>query len=668
MKKTSKIVCKLLLFFIVITSFLGFLKPIYAIDSENIVGDLIITGNEIREYIDTQLTIYGNIIIKNNATLRFERTTIIFNQTGGAKYNITLENPINGLPRLIAMNSNITSIGTSIPIYMYGSLAILTNLATSSTFLITGSTLNASGIRSDIQAITAQDFSQVFLSDYRISIPRLYLDNSAAIVSNGRVKDLIALHNSSITLLDSRVENSLTLNSVEPGYSGYAKVDRSAISDVRVINSSAFIANSTVKGLTSRGTANLTIGNCEPPYIMTSVKVYDETKISISESEIATFASYNTSQAIVRKIRVVGSTSSVLIEGKSKADIYDSVIDYFTVSENATVSITDSTTLQALAEKNSSINMSEFAVKQWLLIFDNACVSISNSTMYQVLATSGFSTASASSSKLNIVYVSDSSSFSVSTSSISLLRVLDSSNVTVSSSQVEELQIQARSITGTIYGFNQVSVTYWNSAKNNSVLPRPLDSYVPDLTLKNMQLKNLTLQLFGDSNITIVNAKLKHIGASDNSIIKLENCTIETYEVRGDSLMYSYWYTAIHATNPQKAPMAGATVDVIDPTGIVIESGVTDANGWFRSDKFLEASVIASTGVQRTLIYEVSQGDYFARHSAAEFNSGNIEIELPILIPWYQQHWYILVIAIALAMGIVFVIAFIRFRKMPNSH
>jgi len=174
--------------------------------------------------------------------------------------------------------------------------------------------------------------------------------------------------------------------------------------------------------------------------------------------------------------------------------------------------------------------------------------------------------------------------------------------------------------------------------------------------------QNLSLQLSGTSNVTIVNANIKHIGASDNTVIKLRSSSMETYEVKANSTIYRYWHITMHIRDPQKAPVVGASVKIIDSNGTIITSGVTDTDGSFRLDKILETAVIDSAGVQRSLILEVLKDDYFVRRFTAEFTSGNITIELPIPTPWWQQYWYLLVI---LAIGIVSVIAFRTFRKSP---
>lgn len=669
MKKLSRIMCALLITF-TISSLFTLSKPARATDSEprlnhdiTISDDIIINGNNVTRFVNQNVTMNGNIIVEENATLYLNGASIFFNQTSGAEYNITLRNPMGGRPQLVAVNSNINGT-TSIPIYLWGGAATLTNLTTTSTFIASDSSfINAYGRQTNIPQITAQNSSEVRISGNTAAVPTLILSNSTAVLSKGQVLTLSARDNANISLSGgSKVGTRLVLLTHTN-----ATVNNSAISGVMAINSSASITNSSVNGLQSYGDASITIKGCRPPLgILTSVDAYNQTKISMSDSEMASIALHDASQATLKNLRIVGSTSFVFLLGQSKADIENSEIDYFTATQNATASITNLKIKQTTFLGNSNVSVSNTVVNQWLSTFDNALTRISNSTIFQGLATSGSSITSTSNSNITTVNTWYKSALSISTSSITILRVSGSSNVTVSNSRVEELYLEASSVTGTINGF-QNFLTYWNFIHTNHIIPDPEGSSIPDLTLQNMETPaHVNLEFFGNSNITIANAMLEGIVASDNTMVKLENSTVKLpYSVKGSSEIYSYWYIAFHVTDSQKAPVAGATVRVIDSNGVIVESGSTDADGWFRSSKLLEASVINSTGAEKSLVFEVSRGDYFVRRFAAEFTSGNITIELPTTTPWWQQYWYILTIIAILAVALVSIVAFRAFRKEP---
>jgi hypothetical protein len=681
MQTILRIACTLLLCSITISCFFSFSELVYAAIPEIISYDLIIKGNEVNtQFVNKTVIMNGNIIIEENATLYLDHTAIFFNQTGSVKYQLTLRKPVDGRPRLLAVNSSITSQGlTAVPIYSMGGLVSLVDtVITSSTqyplTVANSGFLNVSGTKSEMPNMIVKNSSQILLSNILKPILKLNISMSTAVLSNIEVTTLYANRNSNVTLLRSEMAGEGAELSISDSF---VNVTGSVVKDMIVINSTAFVTDSTVtgeppmsQGLKSLGTTNLTIKYCQPTLTskatLTSVTAYNETNISVSNSEMITFALYNTSTAMLSKVRVVSPRSFVFIGGRSKANISDSEIAYFTASENATVSIANSTLSQTIVRKNSFIFMSKVILLEWLRTYDNTVTSITKARMYQVLDTSGSSNTSISDSDLNMVSTYDSSLLSVNASSITLLHLADSSNVTISDSQVSELQIEARSIIGSFKGFNQASLTYWNLVQNNTIQLHPSDSYIPDLTLRNMQSpRNLSLTLYGASNVTILNTRLKHIGTIGNSIVRLENSSMETYEIKGGSKIYTYWYMAIHVLNSQKAPVVGANVAIIHPNGTIVDSGITNPDGQFVSNKLLEASVLNATGAQRSLILEVLKDDYFARRFAAEFTSENIAIELPIPAPWWQQYWYALVILIALVAVVASIVAFRRFRKKP---
>jgi hypothetical protein len=74
-------------------------------------GDLILQGNNVTT-IEGRLDINGSIIVIENATLLLRGALLNFTQTDYSQYNITLSNPSNGNPRLLAYNSTITSAYT----------------------------------------------------------------------------------------------------------------------------------------------------------------------------------------------------------------------------------------------------------------------------------------------------------------------------------------------------------------------------------------------------------------------------------------------------------------------------------------------------------------------------------------------------------------------------
>jgi len=71
-------------------------------------GDLILNGNNVT-VIEGMFDINGSIIVEENATLILRNALLNFVQTTNNQFNLTLRNPANGNPRLMAYNSTIDS-------------------------------------------------------------------------------------------------------------------------------------------------------------------------------------------------------------------------------------------------------------------------------------------------------------------------------------------------------------------------------------------------------------------------------------------------------------------------------------------------------------------------------------------------------------------------------
>ena len=72
-------------------------------------GDLIISGDDVFVIEDERFDINGSIIVEENATLILRNASLNFVQATNNQFNLTLRNPANGNPRLLAYNSTIDS-------------------------------------------------------------------------------------------------------------------------------------------------------------------------------------------------------------------------------------------------------------------------------------------------------------------------------------------------------------------------------------------------------------------------------------------------------------------------------------------------------------------------------------------------------------------------------
>ena len=71
-------------------------------------GDLMLDGNNVT-VIEGPFEINGSILIEENATLILRNALLTFVQPTNNQFNLTLRNPANGYPRLVAYNSTIDS-------------------------------------------------------------------------------------------------------------------------------------------------------------------------------------------------------------------------------------------------------------------------------------------------------------------------------------------------------------------------------------------------------------------------------------------------------------------------------------------------------------------------------------------------------------------------------
>jgi hypothetical protein len=575
---------------------------------------------------------------------------------------MTFKNPVNGQPRLLSFDSNITS---SVQIYMSGTSATITNMTSPATFTLTNSFINASGLKTSLFRISAENSSQVHLRHIRTVVKNLRISDSSATLFNAMVESFFAEISANVNLSGSTVTTSFVLAT-----SASALADNSTLTGVTITNATASITRTTVAGLKAYGNTNLTIEDCNAQWgaAISTVRVYDQTQISISKSEMLNLASYNSSDAKLEKVRSVGSSSFVSSYGQSTLNVNNSVqTDYFYLSDNSTASITNTTTRKILAWKYSNFSLSKVVVREDLSLFDNVFSRITQIRNYQRFSTSGYSIASISNSNLTIVSTWDTSTFSISNSSITSLLIAASSNVEITNSTMNELRLQAHSIQGTFKGLNSASIAYWNIMENNSLQLNPLGGIMPNLTLRNTQIpRHFSLEFSGTSNVNIINARLYYVGALENTVIKMLNSTMETYDVEGlNAKIYSHLYLAFLVVTPQNAPIQGATINIIDLNGTTIESGTTDVNGIFRSAKLLEATIIGNgRTIERSLMVEVSKDNYFARSPSAKFTGGDTIVELPIPLPWWQEYWYLVVVYIVLAIFVASIIALKRLGKI----
>ena len=345
-------------------------------------GDLILTNDNV-----TTLTGYweinGSIIIKDNATLVLNDAMINFTQTFPKQFNLTLEEPNNGKPRLHASNATLSS-NHSLDVHLYGN-----------------GTMDASSltVNGDIHFYDAT--SGEIANSNQLNTINCY-DASNITVSDCDIASVNAHDASSVTLKDSGV--------------GY---------------------------LTDQGekTSSLTVSNCTITNAFNSLggsqAHFDKCSISLSEidaSSAITFSDCWLNGTRLRSSPTVTLTRQCSINGS------------LTVEENATLilkdanlSVTQTKNWEcAIAFKNpvdgnprfQTINSAVTSSFNYLLtLHQNASATLSDSTFNAVPG------------KLGMLSLQDSARASLDNFTVYGLSSMDSSNLTIFGSNIEDFDV-----------------------------------------------------------------------------------------------------------------------------------------------------------------------------------------------------------------------------------
>jgi hypothetical protein len=157
-------------------------------------GDLLLAGNNVTVLAGV-VDINGSIIVEENATLILRNAFLRVEQAGIFKQNITLQNPLNGTPRLLAFNSSIRSTE-----FMY--LYLLAN----STSIVSNSTIeNIEFLPRDNSTLHLSMSAALGLEASGSSI--VNLSSSTLYSISARGKSRILVHDSEITHVHVRANS-----------------------------------------------------------------------------------------------------------------------------------------------------------------------------------------------------------------------------------------------------------------------------------------------------------------------------------------------------------------------------------------------------------------------------------------------------------------------------
>ena len=202
-------------------------------------GDLILSGNNVTT-IEGQFNIDGSIIVTENATLILKDATVNFTQTANYQRNITLQDPLNGKPRLQAMNTTLTS-----------NYAYSVNLGEGSSTTIThGNFTGYDGGYGWLWADDAATFDEFTIQGFSLS------GDSANVSINNSSIDSLNLYSGNATVINSHVSSSNSYGN------GNFSLEHSTLSTAWVDSGSKqHISDSTISLAQLYGTGSLTLVN-----------------------------------------------------------------------------------------------------------------------------------------------------------------------------------------------------------------------------------------------------------------------------------------------------------------------------------------------------------------------------------------------------------------------
>lgn len=215
--------------------------PVVKASSSVYPEDLVLTENNVTT-LEGRFDINGSIIVEDNATLILQDAFLNFTQTEDRQHNITLRNPSNGNPRLLAYNSTITS---NFKIYTYlldNSTATINNTTFQSVnepvwrptiLTYDHSSLSVSN-RSYVGDLIVWDFSFVHIHDSKIFYVSHY-DSAEAQIYDSEIRSFHVC---------PRCVNC-TISCLKPGLVGYW----------------SFVTNASVNVLVGGSTPSVTLTN-----------------------------------------------------------------------------------------------------------------------------------------------------------------------------------------------------------------------------------------------------------------------------------------------------------------------------------------------------------------------------------------------------------------------
>jgi len=576
-------------------------------------GGITLTGDTVMEIVNETKIVEGDIIIRGNATLYVYNSTLTLSMDRNYDYEIRLENPFNGYPRLIIVDSNISSVNNKkFEINVYDGFVNFSSVKTVDDFskqfsfqysyydfLVHGNS-NVSLLNSPLKKISAFDSSMVNIS----------YCNVKGLYSYGRAK----IYCSKVTMLNDvhAEDESFIFISSPPGTSSSTKeadIYAKGNSTVYISSTSITIGTSPSARIETFGYGNLTIVDC-----------------SISTH--------------YRDVQIKTHGNSVLLLKN-------------VIARKCVLSFYDNSTIKIL--KASSLNeVRVYAYNSSQLLID------SGSLVDWLLQAEDASIISIKDSNVTLLRGVDFSNISAYNSVIGVFQIRDFCNSIFVNSIIKQVSLEFISVNFTLSGISSGFFAYkdfdipgvrFNFALNNSEIGT-----------------GWSLLMHGLSNVTIFDSSLWFIGVSGNSHVEVFNSTV--YSVPSASEFASIHfvsYLTVHVVDGFGNPVQGANV-TLSCEDVVLAREFSDEKGVasFVLERWFNASgAFPSSPFNVTVSWEDSHMSKLVDLGYEEWMLGSFVSSVALPLPfWY---WLLVYLGVVVAVCVVIALVFLWLKKKEKK-
>jgi len=677
-------------------------------------GDLVIGGSNVTSFVNAHVNITGNIVVEGNATLQLINATIFLKgQATNYQYNITFRNPLDGNPRLIASNANVSSEKLSTIRFFENSSAVANRLKCASSDLeaYDYSVLSLSGFLARILYIYGHSSVTVSGSDMRTT--KVYVWNSAVfLVLNLTTMDSLFSYNYTSVELSSGCtvskdfsvrDSSLVSIRGNCTVGGTLKVyDFSRVSvsylvysrgggKIQKISAENFanvsIVSSFVSSMVVSGNATVSVSYCDYPATMISsisaedsgnlsiissyvdtLKVSDWAYVSISSSQVEGVSASGHSRIVASGVALTQGVEALPLKGKYTAsDSSQLIISDLSVRPGKKVPLIEGSGTSFVEISNSTVSLSVLRIREnsvasfvnvnmsgsRFYVEGHSNVSISGSSISDKLEIVDYSSAYVSSSELYSVSMEDFSSASIWSSQMNLLHALDFSNITLSSCVVDDIWVEALNVNASFFGlrnFGQLQRISMNCSSGGSA---------PSLNLIATETRGgLDLMFYGASNVSIADSSVRGLSLSDSSVARLENCTLLEVYTFDKARVYIWSRLRVRVTDYFGNLLKEANVTVVCSNGTALGPGVVDDGGWASFMLFVKMQ--NATGEFKVGAFGVVAS--FGKDSARQpvDLESNRDVTVVLLIPWWGQY---LIPSLLIVGVLAFIVVLRRVRR-----